>query len=48
LKAAASLVGKGTVKQWKKYMNIFTAVVFSFWTLLGIYYLIRGLTQTGS
>ena len=48
LKAAASLVGKGTVKQWRNYMNIFTAVVFSFWTLLGIYYLIRGLTQTGS
>ena len=48
LKAAASLVGKGRVKQWRNYVNVFTAVAFGFWTLLGAYYLYRHFTNTGS
>lgn len=38
LKAAANLVGKQTVKQWRKAVNIFTFVVLSFLSaLLGLY-----------
>lgn len=48
LKAAASLVGKKRVKKWRKNMNILSGIMFGLWILIGLYYIYRLVTDSGT
>lgn len=48
LKAAASLVGKKRVKIWRKNMNIFSGIIFSFWIAMACYYIFNWITNSGT